>query len=147
MDKKFNEPPANIMLEKWGVSVKPYLTMSEIYTIGEGAVEKSNYVEEIMWINQSLLSCCVIDENFEDFDYDCLNAQGFFDDIKMAIRNYQELKEYIQRRTSIQREMAELIKVVKETIPKLEKKVPSNRQFTKLIAKIQDKIVQNEYNQ
>lgn len=139
MDKKFNHYPELVTLQDYNIKVKPYLTMEEVFTIGEGALEKNNYIEKEQWINQCLLTYCVPDENFDGFEYDMLNANGVFTAVRKCIINFNEIDAYIQDRLSVTKEVINFIGVLTDAVKKVEKKVPNKKEWNKITEWIKDK--------
>lgn len=96
--------PRDIYLEEYDLNVRPYLTMEEIMSIGNLAVQTDNVVEQEMTIAMNVLICCTnlniddfqqTDESVDVLDISDLMIAGVWENVKKEVANITLVYDYV----------------------------------------------------
>ena len=96
--------PRDVYLEEYDLNVRPYLTMEEIMSIGNLAVQTDNVVEQEMTIAMNVLICCTnlnvedfqqTDESVDVLDISDLMIAGVWEGVKKEVANITLVYDYV----------------------------------------------------
>lgn len=107
MTKEYDK---EIILDKWGVKVRPYLTLDQIANIVSQLVTCNNGLERDKMLVANIIVACT-DLYYEDmdfnYDYEQILYSGFWDDL---MKNCPIIRSNIE---TIHREVAEILSPTK----------------------------------
>lgn len=96
--------PRDVYLEEYDLNVRPYLTMEEIMSIGNLAVQTDNVLEQEMTIAMNVLICCTnlnvedfqqTDERVDVLDISDLMIAGVWESVKKEVANITLVYDYV----------------------------------------------------
>ncbi len=126
---------AEFEIEGLKMSVKTYLTISEIEMIVQNVVGIESLAQRRMVKEMLVLSICT-DINLEENDYDMLCANGIVNIVMNSITNINVLNDIVKEECSITRVVERVLSQVNEKLPKdVNKAVKS---WIKEMAKLKD---------
>lgn len=142
--------PKEMYFEEYDLHVRPYLTLEEVVSIGELAVQADNPIEQEMTIAMNTLICCTkltaedfqVPEDAEDADADVLDIgdimiSGMWDEIKFEIVNISMIYDYVRYFESPQIAIAKFLnKTLPEMLDKYVDKLPKDGEWEEVIEKL-----------
>lgn len=129
---------AVVYLSKHSVTVRCYLTMSEIELIAESMMKTKNRIEEIVLRDKMLIKLAtdITEEEAEDYDY--IVKSGLMDDIICSIYNVDIIDEYIHQKRSVSIAMIAFLETVSKSLDKYNKKLPTGKELEKILNEIKE---------
>lgn len=119
------QPFEKIYLEKYEVTVNPYLTYAEIQNIANEAIKYQTWSERNAIIDYMLL-CYATDIKREEIDengHEAILFSGLLDKVKDVVENYYSIFEAIKHEESLIKQIAlimdSLPTVAKEAVEKV----------------------------
>ena len=104
--------PENIYLEKFDVSVKPYLSYAEIQAISKAVNNFDSLAEREVNLDMLLLHFAtdIKDNVLQDTGHEALLYSGLIDEVKNSIVNIDRVYEAIKYMKSVERSLAQILK-------------------------------------
>lgn len=138
--------PRDVYLEEYDLNVRPYLTMEEIMSIGNLAVQTDNVVEQEMTIAMNVLICCT-NLNIEDFqqtddsidvlDISDLMIAGVWESVKKEVVNITLVYDYVDYFQSTQIAIAKFLNTtLPNMVDKYVDRLPKDGEWEKVIEKL-----------
>ena len=144
--------PKEVYFEEYDLSVRPYLTLEEVVSIGELVVQADNPIEQEMTIAMNTLVCCtdLTAEDFqmpevedaEDVDVDVLDIgeiiiSGMWEEIKREIINITMVYDYVKYFESPQIAISKFLnKTLPEMLDKYVDRLPKDGEWEEVIEKL-----------
>lgn len=108
--------PENVYLEKYDISVKPYLSYDEIQVILNAVEQFDMWSERQTNIDVLMLYFCtdIGKDKIEEIGHELLLSSGLIDDVRREVLNMNEVYTGLAYNDSISREMKLIMKDIKK---------------------------------
>lgn len=108
--------PENVYLEKYDISVKPYLSYDEIQVILNAVEQFDMWSERQTNIDVLMLYFCtdIGKDKIEEIGHELLLSSGLIDDVRREVTNMNEVYAGLAYNDSISREMKLIMKDIKK---------------------------------
>lgn len=108
--------PENVYLEKYDISVKPYLSYDEIQVILNAVEQFDTWSERQTNIDVLMLYFCtdIGKDKIEEIGHELLLSSGLIDDVRRKVANMNEVYAGLAYNDSISREMKLIMKDIKK---------------------------------
>lgn len=108
--------PENVYLEKYDISVKPYLSYDEIQVILNAVEQFDMWSERQTNIDVLMLYFCtdIGKDKIEEIGHKLLLSSGLIDDVRREVSNMNEVYAGLAYNDSISREMKLIMKDIKK---------------------------------
>lgn len=108
--------PENVYLEKYDISVKPYLSYDEIQVILNAVEQFDMWSERQTNIDVLMLYFCtdIGKDKIEEIGHELLLSSGLIDDVRREVSNMNEVYAGLAYNDSISREMKLIMKDIKK---------------------------------
>lgn len=108
--------PENVYLEKYDISVKPYLSYDEIQVILNAVEQFDMWSERQTNIDVLMLYFCtdIGKGKIEEIGHELLLSSGLIDDVRREVLNMNEVYAGLAYNDSISREMKSIMKDIKK---------------------------------
>ena len=108
--------PENVYLEKYDISVKPYLSYDEIQVILNAVEQFDTWSERQTNIDVLMLYFCtdIGKDKIEEIGHELLLSSGLIDDVRRKVVNMNEVYAGLAYNDSISREMKLIMKDLKK---------------------------------
>lgn len=108
--------PENVHLEKYDISVKPYLSYDEIQVILNAVEQFDTWSERQTNIDVLMLYFCtdIGKDKIEEIGHELLLSSGLIDDVRRKVINMNEVYAGLAYNDSISREMKLIMKDIKK---------------------------------
>lgn len=109
-----------VYLHKYGIEVKPYLTVSEIQAIVNGVNSLKSWGERQISIDLCTLMFAtnIEREKLEEIGHDTLLQSGLIDAVKAEIINLYDIQEALNYTESISRALTQVLSVMPKAVEK-----------------------------
>lgn len=110
--------PENVYLEKYDISVKPYLSYDEIQVILNAVEQFDTWSERQTNIDVLMLYFCtdIGKDKIEEIGHELLLSSGLIDDVRRKVANMNEVYAGLAYNDSISREMKLIMKDLKKIV-------------------------------
>lgn len=108
--------PENVYIEKYDISVKPYLSYDEIQVILNAVEQFDTWSERQTNIDVLMLYFCtdIGKDKIEEIGHELLLSSGLIDDVRRKVTNMNEVYAGLAYNDSISREMKLIMKDIKK---------------------------------